>query len=139
MSNSLARGGGGWVVSRWFPSYADIQGALADGLATITTDAGLDSQVEPSPRAQVSPGIVNFYNLQNLASVSLNEKAVIGEQLIKSLYGNEPLYRYWNGCSHGGRQDMMLAQRYPDAHDGIAAGAPAILLTKFFVAANWPR
>lgn len=51
-----------------------MNGALADGYATITTDAGLGSAFEPSGWALNSPGNVNLYNLQNLASVSLEDE-----------------------------------------------------------------
>lgn len=69
-----ALGGGGWAAGRFELTYAGMQGALADGFATITTDAGLGDAQDVSPWALLSPGNVNLYSLQNLASVSLNDE-----------------------------------------------------------------
>ena len=40
-------------------------------------------------------------------------------------YGKPAHHAYFEGCSNGGRQAMMMAQRYPELFDGIVAGAPS--------------
>lgn len=69
-----AVGGGGWSVGRVPMSYAAMQGSLADGFSTITTDAGVGEHFDASPWALVSPGNVNMYKFRNFASVALHEQ-----------------------------------------------------------------
>ncbi|KAH7121807.1 Tannase/feruloyl esterase [Dactylonectria estremocensis] len=137
-------GGGGWVAGRFPLSYMGMTGAIGDGYVASSTDAGLlDDHNQPAyvpdGWALVSEGNVNMYNLQNLASVSLNDQSILVKALTESFYGQQADYAYWSGCSQGGRQGLMLAQRYPHAYDGIAAAAPAIYWTQFFPASIWAQ
>lgn len=84
-----AIGGGGWHAGRFVLTYAGMSGAVADGYATVTTDAGLGDAINPVPWALVSPGNSNLYALQDLGSVSLNDEVNI-ERL--SLYVNRGFF-----------------------------------------------
>ena len=53
--------------------------------------------------------------------------AAAAKALIAAYYGQGPAYSYFNGCSDGGREALMEAERFPDDFDGIIAGAPAML------------
>ncbi|KAI1480301.1 tannase and feruloyl esterase [Daldinia eschscholtzii] len=134
-----AEGGGGWQAGRFELSYAGMAGAMFDGYASTTTDAGLWGSPDADPWALKSPGNVDWYTLENFASRCLNDQAIIGKSVVESFYGQPPSYSYWNGCSQGGRQGLMLAQRFPKAYDGIVAGAPAIYWSNNMLNSYWPE
>ncbi|KAJ5758184.1 feruloyl esterase [Penicillium nucicola] len=94
-----------------------MSGAIGEGYAATTTDAGLGDAGSPEPWALNSPGNVNLYNLQNLGYVSLNDQSIIGKSLVKSFYGRDPEYSYWSGCSQGAE-----AIKQCDSNDGVRDG-----------------
>ncbi|VUC29974.1 unnamed protein product, partial [Clonostachys rosea] len=150
-SRLQAVGGGGWTGGRTELAISEMAGAIGNGWyvqsihvyrqrdATITTDAGLGHSEVPVEWALLKPGNVNWVALQNLGHVSLNEQAIIGKKLANDFYDKPPLYSYFIGCSQGGRQGLELAQRYPDAYDGIAAATPAVYWSQFFQVMLWAQ
>jgi feruloyl esterase len=57
-----------------------------------------------------------------------HQTALMAKALIKVFYGQAQRFAYFTGCSGGGREVLIEAERYPEDFDGIASGAPAILL-----------
>ncbi|EMC96003.1 hypothetical protein BAUCODRAFT_24966 [Baudoinia panamericana UAMH 10762] len=133
-------GGGGWTTGAYQGSTSDyVLPAVANGYAAANTDGGHDSNLAHPDWALSSPGNVNFFLLQDFASVALSDMTILGKQVTQSFYGRAPYRSYWNGCSTGGRQGLMLAQRFPDLYDGILALAPAINWDSFIVAEYWAQ
>lgn len=86
-----------------------------------------------------SPGVANTKLQEDFAQRSMYLMSVVGKQLAKAYYAKDPVRAYWYGCSTGGRQGLMMAQRYPDAYDAILAGAPAIHWDRFQAYQIWPQ
>ena len=97
--------------------YAAMAQAVMGGYATAGTDTG-----HVGNTASFVPG--HPERLVDYGYRAVHEMTVAAKAVIRSFYGNAPQYSYWNGCSTGGRQGLMEAQRYPADYDGIIAGAP---------------
>jgi hypothetical protein len=130
-----AVGGGGYAGSISWPALAS---ALRDGYATASTDTGHPASAGGS-FAINSDGTANTQLMEDFAFRSLLELTTQAKELIKTFYGEKQKYAYWNGCSTGGRQGLIQAQRLPAGYDGILAAAPAINWDRFIPAELWPQ
>ena len=131
-----ALGGSGYAAGGFGPELAQ---AVKDGYVVATTDAGATPITGyTSPWALTDSGRVNVPVLENFAERGPHETAVVGKDLSRTYYAKSVSYAYWNGCSTGGRQGYMEAQRHPNDFDGIVANAPAVSWDRFAVAALWP-
>ncbi len=63
--------------------------------------------------------------IKDFGTRSLKETTEAAKALIRAQKGEGPKYAYFAGCSAGGREALMEAQRFPNDFDGIVAGAPA--------------
>ena len=133
----MGTGGGGYTTG-FAPDNTVYPASL--GYATAFTDGGhAASGLSPSSWALSSPGNVDWIALQDFAAIALDDAASIGKAVTKSYYGKPPEFTYFNGCSTGGRQGLMLAQRYPTQYNGILASAPAINWDRLLPGAYWPQ
>ncbi len=104
------------------PGGGNTTNALSLGYAVVFTDTGHLNESGPvgsylfglDPQARVDNG----YN-------SMDVTTQIAKAVIASFYGKQPVKSYFVGCSNGGRQGMMMSQRFPAYFDGVLAGAPA--------------
>jgi pimeloyl-ACP methyl ester carboxylesterase len=130
----LYQGGGGNdgvvapAVGRNTGSFPDT--ALQRGFAVVTTDAGHQG---PTPEFGLDPDARIDH-----AYAAHERTATIALSIIARYYGRPPDRKYFVGCSGGGRQGMMFAQRYPAYFDGIAICAPAMSVSSgATIAAAW--
>lgn len=94
---------------------------LARGYACIVTDMG--------HRSGTSDGLWAWRNLEarvDFAFRATHRATVAGKALVAAFYGAPASKSYFMGCSTGGRQGLIAAQRFPRDFDGIIAGAPVV-------------
>ena len=97
-----------------------MEDARARGYATATTDMGHRSDSPADARwAWNNPELEKDFGHRATHVTTLAAK-----EIVASYYGDKPDYSYLRGCSTGGRQGLVAAERYPDDYDGIIAGAP---------------
>jgi hypothetical protein len=124
---------------------AHLGRAVQNGWAAASTDGGSGSddlsQVSDASWALSSSedGTLDWNLLYNFASRSLVDQITIGKIVTESFYGKQPHHSYWNGCSTGGRQGYMIAQKFPHLLDGILAEAPAFSFVNLVTGEFWPQ
>jgi hypothetical protein len=95
--------------------------ALAKGFATAQTNTGHDAAVEPLGTFAATP-----QKLVDYAFRAVHVTAVTAKSLLQAYYAAPAKRAYFDGCSTGGRQGLISAQRFPDDFDGIVNGAPVL-------------
>ena len=117
-------GNGGWAGVISFPAMV---AHLRRGYATASTNTGHEAgpQLDAAKFAFDKPE-----QLIDFASRAHHELADKAKALIEAMYSKPAAHAYFVGCSSGGYEGLMEAQRYPADYDGIVAGMPANNFTR---------
>ena len=98
----------------------DCNDALLRGYACITTNLGhVGTPLDGKWAYNNRPAEIDFYFR------ATHVTALAGKAIVTEFSGEQPRYSYLRGCSTGGRQGLISAQRFPEDFDGVIAGAPA--------------
>ncbi len=130
----LFQGGGGLNGTVGEPIGNQVAGdksALDRGFAVVSTDSGHEGQVFDGSFMADQEAALNFFFLGNMR-VTLATKPIV-----EKYYRNDIQHSYFIGCSTGGREGMIMSQRYPYLYDGIVSGAPAIRTGLSNLALRW--
>ena len=100
----------------------DKPSPLAQGYVTVGTDSGHQNQPNQPPQVFA----LNDEALVNFAHASYKKVRDVSVALMNKAYGRAPAKLYFVGSSEGGREGLTMAQRYPDAFDGIFSRVPVI-------------
>ncbi len=119
----LFQGGGGLNGNVALPLGSQAAGetpALARGFAVVATDSGHTGGVFDGSFFRDQQASLDFYY------VAIGRVAQLAKEMIASYYGRAAQHSYFDGCSTGGREAMIMSQRYPEYFDGIVSGDPAM-------------
>ena len=122
-------GNGGYSGAPWIRFMA---AAVRNGYATASTDTGHHGDAADASFALDHPEKIIDFGYR-----SEHETAVKAKAIIATFYDAPATKSYWDGCSSGGKQGLMEAQRYPNDFDGIIAGAPANNWERLTASAIW--
>ncbi len=127
--------GGGGLDGSLNPAFGSVSGfpsALARGFAVVSTDGGHRgrSSVDASFAADQQAKL-------DFAYQSVHRTIREAKALISHYYGRKPDYSYFMGCSTGGREAMLAAQRLPLEFDGVIAGNASFNLTRVAMNQIW--
>ena len=106
---------------------------VAEGYAVANSNTGHDNGAEP----RSSFGLDNRQAEIDFGHRAVHLTVMAGKALVDEYYDRAPEYSYFEGCSTGGRQALMEAQRYPYDFDGIVAGAPVNYYQTMNVTSVW--
>lgn len=106
---------------------------VAEGYAVANSNTGHDTGTEPGS----SFGFNNRQSEIDFGYRAVHLTVMAGKALVDAYYNRGPEYSYFEGCSTGGRQGLMEAQRYPNDFDGIVAGAPVNFYQAMNAAGVW--
>ncbi len=127
--------GGGGLDGSLNPAFGSVSGfpsALARGFAVVSTDGGhrgrsnVDSSFAVDQQAKL-----------DFAYQAVQRTTNEAKDLINRYYGRKPDYTYFMGCSTGGREAMLAAQRLPLEFDGVVSGNASFNLTRVAMNEIW--
>lgn len=111
----LANGGFAGAIN-----YLELGASLKNGYVATGTDTGHTGSPIDAAWALGHPEKIIDFGYRGI-----HEMTRVAKLVIPAFYGSAPKRSYFAGCSDGGREALMEAQRYPEDYDGILAGAPA--------------
>jgi len=132
-NGKLYHGGGGGYVG----AIPDASAGLVLGYATTATDTGHTGTGPLGGVLDASWALNNPQAVIDFGYRAIHVTTTTSKAIVAAYYGKAANRSYFVGCSRGGGQGLMEAQRFPDDFDGLVVGAPAYHWTEFMMGFNW--
>ncbi len=141
-NRSMQAGGGGMngtitvregrnpLLSKGFVLYGSDSGHQAGGMM------GFGGQSKPLAEGPEGGDAwaLNDEAIKNMGYMQMKKTHDAAMVIMERLYGKRPVYNYYVGTSHGGREALTVAQRYPKDYNGIIANVPIVNFTSLMLA-----
>jgi hypothetical protein len=115
--------------------YDSMRNPLLAGSAVASTDDGHEGPAIGAAGADWAYG--HPEKIIDYGHRAVHLTALAAKALTTAFYGRKPQHSYFVGCSKGGQEGFMEAQRYPRDFDGIVSGAAASQWTDLFSSFVW--
>jgi tannase/feruloyl esterase len=134
-NGKLAAVGNGGYGGSLGPPRLTMRTIIGKGYVTAADDLGHEG--EGASGEDASWALNRPERIADFGHAANHATAVFAKALVAKYYGSPPRLSYFQGCSDGGREALMEAQRYPGDFNGVIAGAPANAWTRLMTSFAW--
>lgn len=103
--------------------------SILDGVRRGYAVAGTDDGHQTSDSTDAQWALGHPEKIRDFGDRALKATHDAAQRITVAYAGRKPRLAYFAGCSDGGREALMVAQRYPRDFNGVVAGAPAAYWT----------
>jgi feruloyl esterase len=126
-------GNGGAAGERFdeMPRQIVRDNGLRHNFVVAQTNTGHDAKRESATFLKDHQKLVDY------AYRAVHLTVLQAKRIAAMYYDRQPAHSYWDGCSTGGREGLMEAQRFPDDFDGIVIVAPVLNVVDTQILGMW--
>jgi len=129
------REGKNQMINKGFALYGSDSGHQAGGMG-FGGAQGKPLASGPTPGDEWT---LNDEAIKNMGYMQMKKTHDAAMVIMERIYGKFPVYNYYVGTSHGGREALTVVQRYPKDYNGIIANVPIVNFSSLMAAPEWIR
>jgi len=124
------------LLNKGFALYGSDSGHQAGGMGFGGANKSKPLASGPTPGDEWA---LNDEAIKNMGYMQMKKTHDAAMVIMERIYGKRPVYNYYVGTSHGGREALTVAQRYPKDYNGIIANVPIVNFSSLMAAPEWIR
>lgn len=124
------------LLNKGFAIYGSDSGHQAGGMGGF---GGAQNKPLATGPTTGDEWALNDEAIRNLGYMQMKKTHDAVMVILKRVYGKLPDYNYYIGSSQGGREGLMVAQRYPQDYDGVVSNVPIVSFSTLMLAPELVR